>query len=282
MTGLHGLIYGLEANKYHAESALSNSLMSDIKRSPAYAWAVNFEPGRPPRKNTPAMMAGTLTHCAILERVQFDERYTVQPHDLDMRTTAGKAWKSSASDSGITVIDGEQRQIAFDQRASVFAVPELESILTSGKPEVSVFWADESTGVKCKARPDWLHRRADGRAVILDIKTTREIEPEEFGRSVAKYGYHRQAAHYIAGLEAHGIDVAEFVFGVVSSVYPYQSYAAILDEDTLAQGREEVSELTAIYAECNRTGVWPGYSGYQVVGLPAWARRSIEMEIGYV
>lgn len=270
---------GMTHAEYLSRRAVSNSLMSDLKRSPAYCWAMNMNPARPKRKSTAAMLAGTLAHCMILEPKEWGLRYSVRPDGLDLRTKAGKEWAERQCGEPVSL---SQEMDAEFQRAAVTDVPELSEILSSGEPELSVFWTDEATGLQCKARPDWLHQRKDGRYVILDLKTTSETGPDDFGRSVNTFGYHRQAAHYIDGVEACGLDVAEFRFAVVTSAYPFLAYTAVLDEDTLQQGREEVAELRALYAECQRANHWPHHVGTQIVGLPAWARRSIEIEVGYV
>jgi hypothetical protein len=51
----------------------------------------------------------------------------------------------------------------------------------------------------------------------------------------------------------------------------------------MQQGRDEVAELVERYAECERTGVWPAFGdGYQLTGLPTWAKRSNEIELEIV
>jgi hypothetical protein len=43
------------------------------------------------------------------------------------------------------------------------------------------------------------------------------------------------------------------------------------------KARSDNRRLLNLYAECKRTGNWPGYqSGIQIVNLPAWAQRQLE------
>jgi exodeoxyribonuclease VIII len=158
-------------------------------------------------------------------------------------------------------------------------------MLRTGRAEASVFWRDESSGVECRARPDWLHRpTGKGRDIIcLDLKTTVDAAPDAFSRSINTYGYHRQAAHYTAGLEAEGFRVVSFVFAVVTSSAPFVSVAYVLDDATISQAEQERAELLDTYARCNSANEWPAYgAGLQLIGLPAWARRAEEIEVGYV
>lgn len=55
-----------------------------------------------------------------------------------------------------------------------------------------VIWTDDETGAVCKAEIDAVHLA--GR--IIDLKTSSEIQPSEFNRSIFKFGYHIQAAWY--------------------------------------------------------------------------------------
>jgi len=276
-----GVIADMSNEDYHQSAGISHSMLSDLARSPAHFYALHMAPDRPTREPTTSMLAGTLAHCAILEPDALRDRYAVKPSDLDMRTTSGKAWASL--NAGRNIISEAQYDTAIEQREAVFAVAELSSILQFGRPELSAFWTDEDTGLPCRCRPDWTHDNGDGTVTLLDVKTTSDASPEEFSRAVAKYGYHRQAWHYSRGFErASGKRVSRFVFAVVTNAYPFIAAAYVLDEETEAQACEEVTELLALYASCKKSGVWPAFGqGCNVIGLPAWARRSTEIEVAY-
>lgn len=281
-TEFFGVIPDMSNADYHAALGVNNSAISSMNKSPAHCYGLHIAPDRPRRESTPAMRAGTLAHCAILEPDAMPGRYAVKPSGVDLRTTAGKEW--AACHAGLTVITEDQMDTAKAQRAAVLAVPELASLLQLGAAERSAFWRDSSTGLICKCRPDWVHPLPDGRVILLDVKTTADASPDAFSRTVWTYGYHRQAAWYSQGwAAATGVEVAGFVFAVVCGEYPAIAAAYALDDESLAQGTEEANELLALYADCLHSGAWPGYGeGVQLISLPAWARRSVEIEVGYV
>jgi hypothetical protein len=66
---------------------------------------------RAAKEPTPAMKAGTLAHCAILEPDALESRYIVQPSDIDGRTKEGKAWLAAVP-AGVEVITAEQMETA--------------------------------------------------------------------------------------------------------------------------------------------------------------------------
>ena len=263
---LLGLVRDMPAEDYFAVDAASNSALKDLERSPwHYA-------NRVQREQTPAMFAGTLAHCAILEPAHTLERYAIKPTGHDGRTKEGKAW--TEANAGRQIVSAEQMGIASAQRAAVLAVPELASLMSSGYAESSAFWIDAETGVYCKCRPDWVHTLPDGRVILLDLKTTADESPAGFARAVWNFGYHRQAAHYSAGFTAAtGIDVAAFVFAAVTSAPPILAVPYMLDDEAAQKGRESCAELLHLLAQCRESNSWPAYgSGVQILSLPAWAK----------
>lgn len=277
-----GMYRNMPAETYHADAGVSNSMLSAMAKSPAHCWALYLSPDRPEREPTPAMLAGTLAHTAILEPATMASRYVVRPEGLDMRTKEGKAWRESIGD-GVTIITADQAAAAESQRAAVLSVPYLRDLLARGDAEVSLFWGDAETNLRCRARPDWLHPTGQRSVIALDIKTTSDITLDGITRAVTTYGYHRQAAHYRNGLRACGMDVEVFVFAFVSASYPFLAGAFVLDDESLQQGEQEVAELLDRFGECLATNRWPAFGdGLQVVGLSKWARRSQEVEVSFV
>lgn len=285
-----GVVYDMPADQYHAIPAVSNSALSAMNRSPRHYWASYLAPERPARTETKPMFTGTLAHCAMLEADAMAARYIVTPEDAPRRPTAAQwgakkpsadsqaamAWWSdfNAQARGRQIITAEQYDTTRRQIEAAQAVPELAALLQSGTSEVSFFWIDPETGAHCKARADHVHRLADGRVILLDLKTTSDASPAQFSRRVWNFGYHRQDAWYSRGFElARGGAVAAFVFGAVTDAYPHIAVPYMLDDAAKAIGAEQCRDLLASYAQCNAADAWPAYgSGVQLLSLPAWAK----------
>lgn len=279
---MNGVYPGMTPEEYFAVEAVNNSILKDMAKSPAHCYALHFAPNRPKRSQTASMATGSLVHCAVLEPHLMASRYVTKPEGLDMRTKAGKEWAESVP-AGVEVISNEQAADAERCRAAVLAVPELHELFSSGEAEQSAFWTDDQTGMLCKLRADWVHTLADGRVVLVDLKTTTDASPEAFQKTVWNYGYHRQAAWYSMGWEkATGQKVAAFVFAAVTNAYPFIAAAHMLDSDYMSIGEEECGELLEALADCKATGVWPAFLGMNLLQPPAWARREEEAEFSYV
>jgi len=288
---LLGLFENMPFDDYLKVDALSATGLKQLARSPwHYRNRVDIDP-------TPAMLRGTLAHCAVLEPEAMAQRYVVLPEDAPRKPTRAQweAKKPSAESlaamdwwrqfkdesAGRDLVSFADYALCQAQLAAIAAQPELAELLRAGRGEVSIFWIDEATGIYCKARPDWLPT-ANGQSIRpLDLKTCTDESPNGFGRAAARLRYDLQDAHYTAGIEAvTGMSVDAFVFGAVSSKPPILAVPYILTDEVRDHGRDERRELMDRLAWCIRENKWPAYGdGLQLLDFPAYAKAGGEVEI---
>lgn len=256
-----GVYSELAEEYYRATKAVSCSTLKRFAEAPAKALV--------PQSDSAAMSAGRLIHSALLEPHKFEERYARTT--LDRRGT--KAWQEAEIEAG-----GKDllKQDEFDKlaalRDAVMSHPTARELLAPGlDAEASVFWRSEATGLLCRGRVDGLRR---DQRIIVDLKTTVDASPPEFSKSAGNYRHHWQEAFYRWGVEAApgGFEVDRFIFIAVEREPPFLIGIYELSPSALAQGKREVMRALQEYAECERTGIWPGYSPEIVmVDLPIWA-----------
>lgn len=143
-----------------------------------------------------------------------------------------------------------------------------------GKPEQSLFWRDDRTGVMRRARLDWLPDARSGRLIIPDYKTCRSAEPAALARAVDEFGYHQQDDWYRAGAQALGLadENAAFVFVCQEKTAPYVVTVVEMDATARRIGAARNRRALETFAECTAAGVWPGYSDeIAYLSLPPWA-----------
>jgi PDDEXK-like domain of unknown function (DUF3799) len=263
-----GIVHDMPLDEYLAVDALSATGLKLLARSP---WHFKNRVDPDP---TPAMLRGTLAHCALLEPDAMDQRYVVVPDEAPRRPSKAQWNAKNPSPDSIAAMDW---WTAFEDRSAHLEVVSL----LEGRGEVSVFWIDEATHLYCKARPDWLPPADGGRVTPLDLKTCADESPSGFGRAAARLRYDLQAAHYTAGIEAAtGLRVDRFVFGAVSSKPPVLAVPYELTDEIRDQGRDERRDLMQRLAWCRRENQWPAYgSGIQLLDFPAWARNGGEVEV---
>ena len=290
-----GVVLDMPLEQYLAVDALSATGLKLLARSPwHYRNRIETDP-------TPAMLRGSLAHCAVLEPDAMAKRYCVVPEAAPARPSrrqweakkpsaesqSAMAWWTlfQQENAGRELVSHADYAVCAMQLEAVRSEPELAALLRAGHGEVSIFWIDQPTGIYCKARPDWLPvleglRR--GTAITpLDLKTCSDESPNGFGRAAARLRYDLQAAHYTAGIEAAtGLRVEKFVFGAVTSKPPVLAVPYVLTDEIRDQGRDERRELMERLALCQRENQWPAYgAGFQLLDFPAYAKQGGEVEV---
>lgn len=264
----------LSNDAYHKLQALSSSGINLLLRSPLHFWDRRINPDGEGEGESDALTEGSAIHTYILEPAQFAARFMLIPDGIDRRTKVGKAaWAdltAQAAAGDMTLLSAEQWERVRQIGEAVMAHPVLSKVFVDGKVEYSILWTDPDTGVQCKARPDYWRT-----ALLVDLKSTEDARADVFRRSVAKYGYHVQAAHYLDGIaRATGEQHSNFLHAVVEKSRPFGIGAYVLDDDALKQGRMLCRQARETMARCLDTGEYPGYPAeVQTLGLPAWAMK---------
>lgn len=262
-----------ENDIYHADvSRVSNSMLSLLKQSPRKFYD-RYELGKAD-KPTEAMIFGSLFHCAVLEPQEVHKRFAMLPN-VDGRTKEGKAIKAAFynESEGKEVVNSDDffnANIAGD-----FARMHGEFSWFANNPGTIEQRIDfEVDGVPCRAKPDMV---CLDQQVIWDLKTTQNACPGEFAKSVASFGYHRQAAFYREAVyQSTGVE-CRFLFLAVEKQSPWECAVYELDEAAILKGEEEIGALLAEYKQRKAANNWEQVWSRGVVPLqlPQWYRSNI-------
>ncbi len=256
---------------YRVAPALNWSLLKTIAKSP-----LHFRHRRDnPRPDSPTFRVGRAVHAAILEPERFAAEWVVYAG-----RRAGKAWTAFfAEHEGREILNATEYDNVVAIASAVRSRPDLAAVLEDGLAEVSLLWHERFRGYDLifKARADWIYHDGDS-WVVLDLKTTRDVEARSFGRDAARLMYHGQLAHYVEGLSATlgGAPVrAELL--VVETEAPHDCGLYRLDDVALQCGRARREQLLSRYAACVESGEWPGQlpePGYLL--LPTWELDTLD------
>lgn len=285
-----GVLFGLTFEQYQAIDAINVSGLKLIKQSPLHYWAKYLAPDRPPEKQSDAMYRGTAIHAALLEPARFASEYRVKPEpddypdhlntmddlkrelrtlglplggakaDLTMRlreaSTTFKYFEDVVRDhEKYKLLSKADMEACTNIASQIRKHPALSILFEEGQHEVTLVWVDEEMGCLCKARIDWLTR--DG--VIVDPKSTTDASLDEFIWSFERFGYWQQAAWYLDGVKATlGID-GTFIFAAFEVMFPFATAMYAPNVEAIGEGRAENRALLRKYAECKKSGYWPGY-----------------------
>lgn len=269
------IVIGMGEFEYHSHPALSSTEVRLI-----------LQPGGPARyryaKDNPPLVApskkfdlGSAVHSKVLGTGY--ETAVIPPELLAkngaISTAAAKEFVEEARAKGLVPLKEEEFRPINAQAESVLAHPTARALFHQpGHAEASVFATDPETGVQLRARFDFLPDLTLDRPVAVDLKTTAgQATPEDFGKAAVRYGYDVQEEHYLDDLDLSGAagNKPQFAFVAVEKTPPYLTAVLQLPEQLRQRGRKRARRGRATYAECIRTGVWPGLpDGAQFVDIP--------------
>lgn len=267
-----GIIDGLSNEEYHAGAGVSKSgLWTIYNKTPAH-----FQGGE--HKDSKAKTFGTAAHMALLEPDLLERAYGCLPEGHNGTTKEGKAATQYLRDLGLTPLKYDEYQGILRIRDNLHANSMVQKIIGGATYEKSAYWLDEETGELCRCRPDIYNPSL---RLMADLKTCRDASEWGFARAIEDYGYHVQDAFYSDGWEAAGGgEVEAFIFIAVESEAPYLFQIYELDIADKQQGRDIYRTALRRYADCRRTGIWPGYgSGVQNITRPKWAHDKFNFAV---
>lgn len=259
-----GIYYDMPEEDYHADLALSSSAIKNILVSPLNYWVNSRHNPNYKEKDSPSMLVGRAYHTRILEGAdKFYSLYAAELNEDDypdavkssddLRTLCGdlelpKSGTIAAMSANIRKAapsiqlwhfikeehaqktDGkdllpketiEQIELAATR---ISGNEFLNKAIIEGSKEVSLFWTDDKTGVKMKARFDCIYDN-----IIIDLKTFSNqynLDPQrKVSRTITEDLYFVQPHCYLEGARKMIGRSHRFIFvfiqkGAVTEVLP--------------------------------------------------------------
>lgn len=249
---------------------LSASALKQLVRSPLnYKWNLDN-----PTEPSAAMALGSAAHTAILEPAKLKTDYIL----WDGGTRRGKAWDEfKASNAAKTILTADEFEDIKGMRRSVVNYDPAARYLKAGQAEMTMQWTD--LGRAFRGRVDWI-TEIDGRAVLVDLKTTQDARPFKFGADAFRLGYHIQFALYCDGYAALTGEMPRFVVIAVESKAPFEPAVFEVPDAVIERGREEYQNLVELLTECEKTNHWPpACETEQLLALPSYAYEQEDNDI---
>lgn len=242
---------------YAALPGVNFSTLKHIAESPAhYAEAV-----REPPQDRDTFRIGRLLHTLVMEPELYDSHYAVFEG-----VRRGGAWDDfQKRHQDQTIVKPDMVTDCFAMANAVRTSGLVAPYFYNARHELTVQWTDEATGIRCKARLDWLTEPA-----LIDLKSTVCTEERAFGRAAARYLYPQQLAFYCRAARSLGWDGSVKIVAVEKSS-PWDVAVFPLDDEALSWGDRTIDEWLATLARCRESGRWPGrYTDERPLSVPSY------------
>ncbi|MGL5095412.1 MAG: PD-(D/E)XK nuclease-like domain-containing protein [Planctomycetia bacterium] len=265
----------MPAADYHAEKDLPLSLSQSmagtlVNKSASHAYLRHPKLGGAANAPTESMERGSVIHEMILGGGKVEG---VSILDFDnFRTNDAKAARDEATAFGMIPMLRKEYDELWHATAMIRTNLAASGVTFGGQTEGVALWqerADDGTVVHCKARKDHVCGLQ-----IDDVKTTANAHPDKCVRSIFEYGYDIQAAAYLSAADKLNPDDAGqhvFRFHFVELEAPYLHTTIEPDDSILDIGRSKWRRAINLWAQCIKTGKWPGYwEGVYSASAPRW------------
>lgn len=269
---------------YHSDlESLSSSGARDLMKDTPAQFHFNRHEPRDPKPQydfghaAHKMVLGAGGKIAVLDPAIHGLTKDGERSKVPAATAMWKAADAAARAQGKIVVTREQMDVAQRMAGKVFQHPLAKKLLTGGQAEHSIYWHDDTTGVRLRMRFDYLVQLPNGRWICIDYKTALSADPEYFAKAVFEYGYHCQEAWYRDGLAEIGITDVGFVFIVQQKKPPHQVSVCGIIPEHVDLGRQVNRKAIDLFAECSKADLWPSYEPtVHQIAMPGWAVKQTE------
>ena len=266
-------IHTISNEAYHANKAISRSMLMEMKRSPYHYWYKHLSGFAVKEEPTPAMNLGSAVHTFTLEPLKFESEFFVCTQQTKPREGTAPHDAMTKEANGRIILTKSQADQASSMSLAIKLNDDASLLLSGCAVEQSIFFTHENTGLQCKARPDALSG-----SVVIDLKTSSDASKIAFEKSAYRYGYYLQAGMMYNALASIGKTLEEYVFVVVEKEAPFCVAIYTLKDDALEYGIQQFDDLMSNLKKCTDIYHWPSY-GIQDLGLPGYAKFDELMEI---
>lgn len=221
---------------------------------------------------TSEMRIGTWTHMAKLEPEKWASVRVIESRARRKRVNG------AMPPVDLTEITVDERSEVLAHAAAIELNPKAKQILDGAEKETEfvIVWTDEETGVLCKGKLDLVLFFRGVPILVADIKKVPDVKGYRFRRTMEDRGFHRQGAHYLAGIKhKFGVDVPYVI--IASTMIDRFAKCVCFDvpEYWLAIGRQENRADMLDLARRRETNDWmtEEEKSIQTVEANDWGRK---------
>ena len=228
---------------------LSYSSLKAFAKSPKHYIEYLNKPYEP----TEALILGQLIDCLVLTPKLYENKFMVYQKP-NLRTNAGKAEMESITEQArkekLTLITQDQYTKAEICKQSLMDLDESRELIEKKtKVQTKLEWRDKTNNLPIVGYADMESKAWEG-DWIVDLKSTKSADPDDFVRDAVKFGYQIQCGGYLDGFYKKFFRFPGFIFLAVETSEPYNVSVNICDNKYVEKAKEEWYGLLKAFRFC--------------------------------
>lgn len=240
---------------------LSYSIASTLVRySPLHAHLEHPRLGGHKWEPSTEMDGGTAVHAMLLEDNP-GTKIVALPFD-EFRTKEAREARDAVRARGLTPLSKPAHEKLSKAAAEIKKQLAKKGVLLNGRRELALTWDEQGEQglVRCRGKLDHLDLDT---AIIDEIKTTGDANPQKLEKLIANQGYDVQFAAYTSAVRRLLPQLAgreQFRFHFCEIEPPYAVTTVVLDGSYREFGTRRWKRAVLTWEECLEDGYWPAYS----------------------
>ena len=228
---------------------LSYSSLKAFRKSPKHYIKYLTEE----KVDTDVFLMGKLVECLLLEPENVDKRFRVFEKP-NLRTNAGKEEMeqilADANEKGYALVDRSIMETAKKSAEAVMSYDTSKALIEGKiKSQIRLKWKDHKTNLPLIGYVDF-ETKAWESDFIVDLKTTKDADPDEFIKSAVKFDYHIQCGSYMEGYPRVKFKFPHFAFLAVETSEPFNVSVMFCDNDYIQKAKDEFLGTLLAFKRC--------------------------------
>lgn len=216
------------------------------------------------KKETDAMYLGDIVDSLLIHgEDDFNLRY--QPYsNFEKRTKEAKQlWadmQEKAKAEKKRLVTTEMVEQAQDCVRAIKEYPDAKPFLNMRRRHPFLNWRDRETKLPCVAAIDW-DCMLDNNLFIVDLKVTKDSDPDDMGRFIVNGGVYMQVGSYLEAYKNTAFQFPTFVFIAINPDDLHNISINIVDNKYAEFCREEFLGTLKAFRYCLDNDLW--HMGYE-------------------
>jgi hypothetical protein len=258
---------------------VSYSRLKEFRKSPRH-YVHSFEK---PFIETDAMILGRAVDCILIDgEDEFNKTFLPYTNFAKRSNDAKAEWEAMLNRARAehkTMITTELLATAHECVNALRNYPEARPYLNMRRRHPRLFWTDRETKLPCTAAIDW-DCQLDRQMCVVDLKVTKDADPEEFSKSVWSWEYYIQVGSYLEAYKNTAFQFPMFVFIAVETDDLHNVSINFVENKYAEFCREEYLGTLRAFRYCLDNNLWHmGYEfrlmdtmSYFPVRKPGWGK----------